>query len=48
MPDTPVATADVWNAEVGVLLVTVSKQETCGARLMDGEVNFLACAGPMD
>ncbi len=48
MPDTPMATVDAWNAEVEVLLVTVSKRETCGARLTDGKVNFLACAGPMD
>ena len=46
MPDTPTSTADAWNAEVGVSLVVVSKHETCAARLRDGEVDFLACAGP--
>ena len=48
MPDTPTLTVDAWNAEVGVLLVVVSKRETCAARLGDGEVDFLACAGPLD
>ena len=27
MPDTPTSTVDVWNAEVGVSLVVVSKRE---------------------
>ena len=44
-PDTPVATVDAWNAEVGVSLVLVSKIKTCGARVSGGEVDFLACAG---
>ena len=48
MPDTPTSTVDAWNAEVGVSLVVVSKHETCAARLGDGEVDFLACAGPLD
>jgi hypothetical protein len=34
--------------DVGMTLVAVSKRKTCGARVTDGEVNFLACAGPMD
>ena len=48
MPDTPMLTVDAWIAEVGVSLVVVSKLETCAARLGDGEVDFLACAGPLD
>ena len=48
MPDTLTSTVDAWNAEVGVSLVVVSKRETCAARLVDGEVDFLACAGPLD
>jgi hypothetical protein len=45
MPDTPLSTVDAWNAEVPVALVVVSKSLTCGARISDGEVDFLACAG---
>ena len=45
MPDTPVSTLDAWNAKVPVSLVLVSKTLTCGARISDGEVDFLACAG---
>ncbi len=48
MPDTPILMVDAWNVEVGVSLVVVSKRETCAARLRDGEVDFLACAGPLD
>ena len=48
MPDTPTSTVDAWNAEVRVSLVVVSKRETCAARLGNGEVDFLACAGPLD
>ena len=48
MPDTPTSKVNAWNAEVGVSLVVVSKHETCAARLGDGEVDFLACAGPLD
>jgi hypothetical protein len=48
MSDTPKAMVDVWNVDVGVTLVAVSKRKTCGARVTDGEVDFLACAGPMD
>ncbi len=29
-------------------LIVVSRQETCGAWVTDGEVDFLACAGGMD
>jgi hypothetical protein len=48
IPDTPVTMADAWNGEVEVLLVVVSTSKTCGARVSDGEVDFLACAGAMD
>jgi hypothetical protein len=48
MPDTPTSMVDVWNAEVGVSLVVVSKLETCAARLGDGAMDFLACAGPLE
>ncbi len=48
MPDTLAATVDAWNAEAGVSLVVVSKRETCGARVSDGEVDFLACAGMLE
>jgi hypothetical protein len=48
MPDTPVAMVDAWNAEVGVLLIVVCKSKTCGARVLDSKVDFLARAGAMD
>jgi hypothetical protein len=48
IPDTPVAMVDAWNAEVGVSLIVVSKSKNCGARVLDGKVDFLACAGAMD
>jgi hypothetical protein len=48
MPDTPTSTVYAWNDNVQVSLVVVNKRETCRARLMDGEVDFLACAGPME
>jgi hypothetical protein len=48
MPDTPVVMVNAWNAEVGVSLIVVSKSKTCGARVSDGEVDFIACAGAMD
>jgi hypothetical protein len=48
MPDTPTSTVDAWNLEIRVSLIVVSRQETCEARVMDGEVDFLACAGGMD
>jgi hypothetical protein len=48
MPDTPMSTVDAWNDNVRVSLVVVDKRETCGARLTDGEVDFLACAGPTE
>ncbi len=48
MPNTPTSTVNAWNMEIGVSLIVVSRQETCGAWVMDGEVDFLACAGGMD
>ena len=48
MPGTPTSTIDAWNADVGVLLVVVNKGDTCGARVSEGEVDFLACAGPTE
>ncbi len=48
MPDTPLSTVNAWNAKVPVALVVVSKSLTCGARISDGEVDFLACAGAME
>jgi hypothetical protein len=39
---------NAWNADVGVTLVAVSKRKTCGASVMDGDGDFLACAGAMD
>jgi hypothetical protein len=47
-PDTPVATVETWNAVDQVRLVLVSKTKICGARVSDGEVNFLSCAGALD
>ena len=44
-PDTPVAMVEAWNAVDWVQLVLVSKTKICGARVSDGEVNLLACAG---
>jgi hypothetical protein len=46
--DTPMATVDAWNVTDRVALLLVSKDEICGARVMDGEVKFLACAGALD
>jgi hypothetical protein len=43
--DTPVAVVETWNSDVRVALVLVSKDEICGARVSDGEVDFHACAG---
>ena len=45
MPGTPMSTIDAWNADVGVSLIVVSKQGTCGARVSEGDIDFLACAG---
>ncbi len=44
IPGTPTSTTDAWNADVGVSLVVVSN--TCGARVSEGEVDFVACKGP--
>ena len=46
--DTPVAVVETWNSDVRVALVLVSKDEICGARVSDGEVDFHACAGALD
>ncbi len=48
MPDTPTEAVTAWNMEALVALVVVSKGEICGARVSDGEVDFLACAGTVD
>jgi hypothetical protein len=48
MPDTPMEALTAWNLETLVCLVMVSKSEICGARVGNGEVDFLACAGPVD
>jgi hypothetical protein len=48
MPDMPTEAVTAWNADVMVALIAVSKAEICGARVGDGEVDFLACAGPVD
>jgi hypothetical protein len=48
MPDTPMEAVTAWNLEALVALVAVTKSEICGARVGDGEVDFLACAGPVD
>jgi hypothetical protein len=45
--DTPVATVDAWNGTDPVALRVVSSAEICGARMADGEVDFLACADPL-
>ena len=45
MPGTPMSTIDAWNSDVGVSLIVVSKQGTCGARVSEGDIDFLACAG---
>ena len=48
--DTSVATAtvDAWNGMDWVTLRVVSSTEICGARMADGEVDFLACAGSLE
>jgi hypothetical protein len=48
MPDMPMEAVTAWNLRVLVALVAVSKSEICGARVGEGEVNFLACAGPVN
>jgi hypothetical protein len=48
MPDTPTEMVIAWNLEALVALVAVSKSEICGARVRDGEIHFLACAGAVD
>ena len=45
MPGTPMSTIDAWNSDVGVSLIVVSKLGTCGARVSEGDIDFLACAG---
>jgi len=49
-PDTSVATAtvDAWNGIDWVTLRVVSSTEICGARMADGEVDFLAGAGSLE
>ena len=46
--DTPVAAIEAWNLDDRVLLLLLCKSEICGARVSDGEVDFLACAGALD
>ena len=46
--DTPVATVDAWNGTERVALRVVSSAEICGAQMADREVDFLACAGPLE
>jgi hypothetical protein len=46
--DTPKATVDAWNLSDRVALLLVSKDEIFAARVTDGEVDFLACAGALD
>ncbi len=46
--DTPKATVDAWNLSDRVALLLLSKDEICAARVTDGEVDFLACAGALD
>ncbi len=48
MPDMPTEAVTAWNADVMVASIAVSKAEICGARVGNGEVDFLACAGPVD
>ncbi len=48
MPGTPMSTVDAWNADVGVSLIVVSKQANCGAQVSEGDVDYLACAGPTE
>jgi hypothetical protein len=48
MPDTPTEAVIAWNLEAVVALVAVSKSEICGARVGDGEIDFLACAGAVN
>ncbi len=48
MPSMPTEAVIAWNSEALVALVVVSKSGICGARVGDGEINFLACAGAVD
>jgi hypothetical protein len=48
MPDTPTEAVNAWNRETLVTLMVVTKAEICGARVGDGEVDFLTCAKVVD
>ena len=41
MPDTPMEAVNAWNREKLVTLMLVTKSGICGARVGDGEVDFL-------
>ena len=48
MPDTPTEVVNAWNRATLVMLMLVTKEGICGARVGDGEVDFLACAKEVD
>ena len=48
MPDTPTEAVNAWNCKTLVTLMLVMKSGICGARVGDGEVDFLACALAVD
>ncbi len=48
MPDTPTEAVNAWYRETLVTLMVITKAEICGARVGDGEVDFLACAKVVD
>ena len=48
MPDMPTEAVNAWNQEKLVTLMLVTKSGICGARVGNGEVDFLACGKAVD
>jgi hypothetical protein len=48
MPDTPTEAVNAWNHDMLVTLLLVTNDKICGARVGDGEVDFLVCAKKLD
>ena len=48
MLDTPTEGVNAWNRDTLVTLLLVTKDEICGARVGNGEVDFLTCAKKLD
>ena len=48
MPAMPTEAMNAWNRDTLVTLLLVTKDEICGARVGNSEVDFLACAKKLD